>query len=830
MTSLVVQSLNATVSSDSLTVTSNTMSQQVGETATLGASIATATFLAGSIGDTYAVTVSLLSAPSGNTKLPVLRLTETTAAGVFTGGSSSPLAINSVIGGGTQAKIAPLGTPPIAVSAKFQIYLDAPEKVGTYVVRITPSVLSSGALAASAQTITITVTGTPRIFSDVLTLSSATMSQNAGDTGTSNTSILTASFLSTGLGDTYSVIASLVSAPAGNTAQPSLRISEITNAQVWNSSGVNMLPLNSEIEANTLAKITPSMSGSIQVTAKFQVYMNAPTVSGTYVVRLTPSIASYNSIAASAQNVTITVSGGTTPGSSILNSLPETSTPDTYTASMVISSATASQFTSRNQTVSNLFVTLKASALNLGDTFSVTALLVSTPAGNVAVPVLELVGPSSNETSTPVPQPGGFGGYAVVDPRDNHVCGVIVSASSDPFNNGGYMTQEFMGCPSNSRFVFQTFPSESGNVAGWHGADVILTGSTYSLSGGRTLTDGIVTDPDGRRWNSGTGATISPATSSSAAQSSNIRVKDASSGGNNIAYGGLITTQEAFVAPINAPDSMTAVFRLFLNNPKKVGTYIIKVLPKVIGGNGTAPTKGLIITFTVTRDPSTYPVSGEVIISNPGRITNKSDAVINASKAVDSSNEVAVIRTTMLAANGGVTTLESYTALITGPGQIGSAPLSADINTSALGRAITVRAGDAVTVYADGTSGVATIIILTFDGTQVGRKTVNFVDLTNQSSAILALSFSSFPEKGTPMQLTALVNLPGAVRFTTNGKTLGSCARVVATGSPKTAVCQWKPPLSGSIDVVARFTPSDSQITPVSTTKVLAIGRRSGRR
>jgi hypothetical protein len=143
---------------------------------------------------------------------------------------------------------------------------------------------------------------------------------------------------------------------------------------------------------------------------------------------------------------------------------------------------------------------------------------------------------------------------------------------------------------------------------------------------------------------------------------------------------------------------------------------------------------------------------------------------------------------------------------------------------------ITVKAGEAVTVYADGTAGEGVVTISNYDGIVLGRKTVTFVDLTNQASAILALSFSSFPEKGTPMQLTALVNLPGTVRFTSNGKTLGSCARVVATGSPRTAVCQWKPPLAGSINVIARFTPTDQGISAVSTTKVLAIGRRSGKR
>ena len=129
----------------------------------------------------------------------------------------------------------------------------------------------------------------------------------------------------------------------------------------------------------------------------------------------------------------------------------------------------------------------------------------------VTAPSQETVtAPTPTQSSAPAPQAGGFGGYAVVDPRDNHVCGVVVSASSDPFNNGGYMTQEYMGCPSGARFVFQTLPSESGNVAGWHGPEVILRGSTYSLPGGSTLTNGIVTDPNGRTWHSGTGATITP--------------------------------------------------------------------------------------------------------------------------------------------------------------------------------------------------------------------------------------------------------------------------------------------------------------------------------
>ena len=149
---------------------------------------------------------------------------------------------------------------------------------------------------------------------------------------------------------------------------------------------------------------------------------------------------------------------------------------------------------------------------------------VSTPTPS---PTVETSTPATNsvsESSTPIVTPApavtpasspapvntnGFGGYAVVHP-DGHVCGVIVSGSSDPFNNGGVMPQEYMGCPSGSRIVFQSAPSADGNVAGWHGQDVVLSGNTYTLPGGSTINSGIVTESNGRTWNSGTGAVINP--------------------------------------------------------------------------------------------------------------------------------------------------------------------------------------------------------------------------------------------------------------------------------------------------------------------------------
>lgn len=119
------------------------------------------------------------------------------------------------------------------------------------------------------------------------------------------------------------------------------------------------------------------------------------------------------------------------------------------------------------------------------------------------------------------PQPtSGLGGYAVVHP-DGHVCGVIVATSSDPYGNGGTMPVEYMGCPVGSRIIFQTNPSPSGNVAGWHGENVIYNGSDFVIKNGNsdtstvqtTIQGGVATDSSGRVWDTGSGATLKPGTS-----------------------------------------------------------------------------------------------------------------------------------------------------------------------------------------------------------------------------------------------------------------------------------------------------------------------------
>jgi hypothetical protein len=146
---------NAANQMDSLTVSATTAAQETGDTATATSATATLTFLATDAGDTLSVTASLVSAPAGNTKLPVFDLVETTTA----------IAGSTAKGGGQNA--GPLAglvqyvqaTGATTASAKYKVYINAPTVAGAYVVKLTPAVVAGGgSLNATAQTITITVT------------------------------------------------------------------------------------------------------------------------------------------------------------------------------------------------------------------------------------------------------------------------------------------------------------------------------------------------------------------------------------------------------------------------------------------------------------------------------------------------------------------------------------------------------------------------------------------------------------------------------------------------------------------------------------------------
>jgi hypothetical protein len=171
----------AVINADTVTLSSATAAQTSAETSTATSAVATVSFL-GATNDSLTVTASLVSGPTGNTSLPRLVLTETASAVIDNGGSDDLLqsyepntAINIKAGDGTKV-----------TTAKFRVYLGkgdavtAPTVAGTYVVKLTPAtVMASGALNATAQTLTITVTTAASLAT---VGASATVLLNAGET------------------------------------------------------------------------------------------------------------------------------------------------------------------------------------------------------------------------------------------------------------------------------------------------------------------------------------------------------------------------------------------------------------------------------------------------------------------------------------------------------------------------------------------------------------------------------------------------------------------------------------------------------------------------
>jgi len=179
---------NAVINADSLTLSAATASQTTAETATATSAVATLSFLGGEVNDSMSVTASLVSGPATSTALPFIQLTETASASIDT--TTAGIAASRAVGYGTAPNTASTvyntTSGAAVVTAKYKVYLGtaittAPTVVGTYVVKLTPAVKSTGGGNATAQTLTITVTAAPTLDTVVAT---ATSILNKGETVT----------------------------------------------------------------------------------------------------------------------------------------------------------------------------------------------------------------------------------------------------------------------------------------------------------------------------------------------------------------------------------------------------------------------------------------------------------------------------------------------------------------------------------------------------------------------------------------------------------------------------------------------------------------------
>jgi hypothetical protein len=153
------------------------------------------------------------------------------------------------------------------------------------------------------------------VNSDALTVSATTAAQTTAETVTATNPTVTVSGLVGATSDSVTVLASLVSGPAGNTALPYLQLTETSTSTVNETEAVSLAYNNDLLTfVNPNTPISVSVKGSTvpaAISAKFKVFLGtsttaAPTVAGTYVVKLTPTVSAGSTLNATAQTITIT--------------------------------------------------------------------------------------------------------------------------------------------------------------------------------------------------------------------------------------------------------------------------------------------------------------------------------------------------------------------------------------------------------------------------------------------------------------------------------------------------------------------------------------------
>ena len=208
-----------------------------------------------------------------------------------------------------------------------------------------------------------------------------------------------------------------------------------------------------------------------------------------------------------------------------------------------------------------------------------------------------------------------------------------------------------------------------------------------------------------------------------------------------------IGTKYASYTPIyvkgRAAAITTAKFNVYIGDSTAntgvvtAGTYVVRITPAAQPTAGNATFKDITITVaaanTAATSAYTHLVSG----------TLATNAVLGQTDSTTSGSIAATARIgsigVALLNSAGASVSESFTATLTGAGTLGST----SAGTAIVGRSITVKNGDDVRIYADGTGGVGTITINSAAGVVLATKSVSFygdpstIVLSSNSNAVV---------------------------------------------------------------------------------------------
>jgi len=179
----------------------------------------------------------------------------------------------------------------------------------------------------------------------------------------------------------------------------------------------------------------------------------------------------------------------------------------------------------------------------------------------------------------------------------------------------------------------------------------------------------------------------------------------------------------------------------------KAGTYSVTLAVTVYGGGGIKNSTNQVLTVTVTTNPLLDTVVNSVTsyMLTLADTTTAEDVAVTGSKALSATGAPVlrghIIVTQLNAA--GVASSESITAVITsGPGVLGQQTLddSLDATGTSSGRAISLKKGNVIDVFSDGSSGVSTITLTSAAGKVLATEKMTFFGTAAKATATVIKS------------------------------------------------------------------------------------------
>jgi len=334
--------------------------------------------------------------------------------------------------------------------------------------------------------------------------------------------------------------------------------------------------------------------------------------------------------------------------------------------------------------------------------------------------------------------------------------------------------------PSNAVVIANTIAIDSATdtVGVNESATALLTGNFISGAAFDSVTvSAVITSSNAAN------ASVQLYTFDSATSSATVFARGlGTQGGTELTYGHLGAANTAAGLAVSHRTTMV------LHNPLTAGTYTVRVYttPKTKAGSESTVDATTLLTWTVTvTAPDRVATTGTSILrvfgsgdSSPwGGTAATSDSTVVGSRALGTAPR-ATIWTTQTNATG--TADESLTAVISGPGYIttSAAGSQGSVNPGS-GFAVTVKSGNPIYVWANGTAGEATITVKTVSGVTLGTESVKFYG----SVTTLAVTSIAGTEK-----LIGLAGVSSTVSNTQTSAFAVTATDALGTGVPLTAL------------------------------------------